>query len=127
MFAALQQVDHVEDSPDRENGSSPSTWPSLPAVDNPENPAEKPPEEMMNTSHGPEEQIGMQHKQTSSVRKASESMPPPRRIPRPIQIRPSQERGSQQSQERKSQSQSQPDSDGLFMLVSMHKAPSQVH
>ena len=117
---ALQDCDRVADSPDRETPSSPSTRPSIPL-----------PEEPDVTGHLYSDPGKSRRKDmpafkgnlriiTAERSTAQTDMPPPRRVNRPL---PAQQI---QSQERRSQKSSQPGLDGLYVLRTRQRAPSQV-
>ena len=114
---AMQACERVEDSPDRETGSSPRLGISS-------SPAEEATPAQQPSSDGDKQRhsaplTGLRVR-TIVARKPGADMPPPRRIVRPSLL---QERHSQQGRSQKS---SQPGQDGFFSLRTRSRAPTQV-
>ena len=112
----LQDCDRVADSPDRDTPSSPSSRPSIPApedLDATGRPTD--PGQIRQGSSGQNPARGLDKKLHIRT-----EMPPPRRVFRPL---PAQQSASQ---EKRSQKSSQPGSDGLYVLKTRQRAPSQV-
>lgn len=111
---ALQECDRVADSPDRETPSSPSTRPSISAIED-LGKAVDIAEQQERNLFGGRLQIRVPGSQ-----QAKTDMPPPRRLLRTF---PAQQNHSQGRDSAKS---SQPGPDGLHVLKSRHRPPSQV-
>ena len=119
----LQDCDRVADSPDRETPSSPSTRPSIPAAEDLDATG-RPRDQALGQAgvgqRGGEAFSGKLRIQTFARQIPRKEMPPPRRVVRPLPA------AQNQSQGKRSQKSSQPGQDGLYMLKTRQRAPSQV-